>query len=283
MARAGCCARVAGDAAQVQIMYGCAGERRSTEWEVPWLAGYEGSTGARRQCGGRAAAARHLRRGHRCAATRRDQRPAPTTRRDWTLQRRAAASISRRIWEQPDEGIWEVRGGRQHFTYSKVMAWVAFDRAIKAVEQYGLEGPVDAVARACASRFMLRSAARLTTPSSARFVQSYGSKELDASLLLMPLVGFLPPSDPRVRGTVEAIEQRPDGRRLRAALRHTTPPTTVYPATKAHSSPVVSGSPTTACCSAAREDAERCSNGCCALRNDVGLLVGGVSIRVPSA
>ena len=109
-------------------------------------------------------------------------------------------------WQQPDEGIWEIRGPRRHFTHSKVMAWVAFDRAVKDVEAFGLDGPVerwrqvrDAIhAQVCAAGY---DAQRNT------FVQSYGSPHLDASLLLIPQVGFLPPDDPRVRGTVDAIER----------------------------------------------------------------------------
>ena len=109
-------------------------------------------------------------------------------------------------WQQPDEGIWEIRGPRRHFTHSKVMAWVAFDRAVKDVEAFGLDGPVerwrqvrDAIhAQVCAAGYD----ARRNT-----FVQSYGSPHLDASLLLIPQVGFLPPDDPRVRGTVDAIER----------------------------------------------------------------------------
>jgi GH15 family glucan-1,4-alpha-glucosidase len=109
-------------------------------------------------------------------------------------------------WEKPDEGIWEVRGPRRHFTHSKVMAWVAVDRVIKAVENFGLEGPVESWRRlrtaiheqVCRQGFDSELGA---------FVQSYGSKDLDASLLMIPLVGFLPPTDPRVRGTVDAIQR----------------------------------------------------------------------------
>jgi GH15 family glucan-1,4-alpha-glucosidase len=109
-------------------------------------------------------------------------------------------------WQQPDEGIWEIRGPRRHFTHSKVMAWVAFDRAVKDAEAFGLEGPVenwrllrDAIhAQVCAAGYD----ARANT-----FVQSYGSPHLDASLLLIPEVGFLPPDDPRVLGTIDAIER----------------------------------------------------------------------------
>jgi len=123
----------------------------------------------------------------------------------WNLQK-ALMSFLERGWDQPDEGIWEVRGPRRHFTHSKVMAWVAFDRAVKAVERYGLEGPVErwrqlrdeVHAQVCERGFDHR---RQT------FTQYYGSAELDASLLMIPLVGFLPADDPRVIGTVKAIER----------------------------------------------------------------------------
>ncbi|HET7809209.1 MAG TPA: glycoside hydrolase family 15 protein, partial [Steroidobacteraceae bacterium] len=108
------------------------------------------------------------------------------------------------IWNQPDEGIWEVRGPRQHFTHSKIMAWVALDRAIKAIEKFKLEGPLDRW-RALRTRIHDDICARGYDAHRNTFTQFYGSKALDASLLMMPLVGFLPPTDPRVRGTVEAI------------------------------------------------------------------------------
>jgi GH15 family glucan-1,4-alpha-glucosidase len=111
------------------------------------------------------------------------------------------------VWQQPDEGIWEVRGGPRQFTHSKVMAWVALDRGIRAIEAFGLEGPKDrwcAVRQAIHDDVCLRGFDR----ELGSFVQAYGSKELDASLLLIPTVGFLPASDPRVRGTVEAVERR---------------------------------------------------------------------------
>jgi len=111
------------------------------------------------------------------------------------------------IWDQPDDGIWEVRGGRKHFTHSKVMAWVAFDRAVRSAEEFGLDGPVthwhdirDTIHKqVCEKGF---------DPTQNSFVQSYGSAALDASLLLVAIVGFLPASDSRVRGTLAAIERR---------------------------------------------------------------------------
>jgi GH15 family glucan-1,4-alpha-glucosidase len=109
-------------------------------------------------------------------------------------------------WKKPDEGIWEVRGPRRHFTHSKVMAWVAFDRIIKAVERFGREGSVDRW-RQVREQIHKEVCSKGFDSEQGSFVQSYGSKELDASLLMIPLVGFLPPNDPRMIGTVKAIEQ----------------------------------------------------------------------------
>jgi GH15 family glucan-1,4-alpha-glucosidase len=109
-----------------------------------------------------------------------------------------------RIWTEPDEGLWEVRGPRQHFTHSKVMAWVALDRAVQAVESYRLDGPIERW-RQTRARIHAEVCERGFNTRLGSFVQAYDSSELDASLLLIPLVGFLPPTDPRVRGTVEAI------------------------------------------------------------------------------
>ncbi|HEX4023294.1 MAG TPA: glycoside hydrolase family 15 protein [Steroidobacteraceae bacterium] len=213
---------IAGDAAQVQIMYGLRGERRLTEWEVPWLKGYEGASPVR--VGNAAAeqlqldiygevmdALHHGRTG----------KLSPDGA-DWMVQRELLQHLEG-VWQQPDEGIWEVRGGRRQFTYSKVMAWVAFDRSIKAVEQFGLEGPLEQW-RALRQRIHDEVCRNAYNDSLGAFVQSYGSSELDASVLLMPLVGFLPPSDPRVRSTVEAIETHlmADGfvRRYRTEVGH---------------------------------------------------------------
>jgi len=111
------------------------------------------------------------------------------------------------VWTEPDEGIWEVRGGPQQFTHSKVMAWVAVDRVVKSAEQFGLRGPLDAW-RALRTRIHDDVCRNGYDASLGSFVQAYGSRQLDASLLLLPTVGFLPPDDPRIRGTVAAIEQR---------------------------------------------------------------------------
>jgi GH15 family glucan-1,4-alpha-glucosidase len=111
------------------------------------------------------------------------------------------------VWDRPDHGIWEVRGQPRHFTYSKVMAWVAIDRGVRTVETYGLEGPVDRW-RALREQIHAEVCARGFDADMGSFVRSYDSKELDASLLLIPTTGFLRPDDPRVRGTVEAVERR---------------------------------------------------------------------------
>ena len=109
-------------------------------------------------------------------------------------------------WREPDDGIWEVRGPRRHFTHSKVMAWVAMDRAVKAVEQHGRPGPVDRW-RALREEIHQQVCREAYDPSSNTFVQYYGGRAVDAGLLMIPMVGFLPPDDPRVRGTVEAIQR----------------------------------------------------------------------------
>src|SRR5215831_15401837 len=197
---------VAGSPDQVQIMYGIAGERRLMEAELPWLPGHQGSAPVRignaahnqlqLDTFGEVMDALHQARCKGIAATE----------SGWELQR-AFLSHLERIWTEPDEGIWETRGGPQHFTYSKVMAWVAFDRSIKSAEQFGLEAPLDRW-RALAAAIHADVCRRGFDQELGSFDQSYGSKHLDASLLLMPLVGFLPPDDPRVRGTLQAIERR---------------------------------------------------------------------------
>jgi len=196
---------VAGDPNDLQIMYGVGGERRLTEFELPWLPGYEGSTPVRV---GNAASeqlqvdvygevmdALYQARVHGLAFEG----------SAWSLQKTLLRALEDR-WREPDEGIWEVRGGRRHFTHSKVMAWVAFDRAVRSVETQGVNGPVE---RWCAIRDEIHAevCALGFDEALGSFTQSYGSQELDASLLLIPLVGFLPGDDPRVRGTVDAIER----------------------------------------------------------------------------
>ncbi len=196
---------VAGDPSQMQIMYGPAGERRLPELELDWLPGYEGSRPVR--IGNAAVAQRQLDvYGEVLDALHQARRSGiEQDEAAWALQK-ALAGFLESSWDKPDEGIWEVRGPRRHFTHSKVMAWVAFDRAIKAIERFHLTGPIE--------RWKLKRAqvhaevcARGYDRSRRAFTRYYGSKELDASLLMIPLVGFLPPADERVRGTVEAIER----------------------------------------------------------------------------
>jgi GH15 family glucan-1,4-alpha-glucosidase len=196
---------VAGDPADLQIMYGVGGERRLTELELRWLAGYEGSRPVRI---GNAASeqlqvdvygevmdALYQARAHGLA----EERTA------WQLQKTLLRYLDR-MWQEPDEGIWEIRGERRHFVHSKVMAWVAFDRAVRSVEEHGLDGPVDQW-RAARDEIHAQVCDRGYDASLGSFVQSYGSAQLDASLLLVPLVGFLPADDPRVAGTIAAVER----------------------------------------------------------------------------
>jgi GH15 family glucan-1,4-alpha-glucosidase len=197
---------VAGAPAEMQIMYGCAGERRLPETELPWLPGYEDSGPVRV---GNAAVDQFqldvygqvmdlLHRARRAGLP-----PDPFA---WSLQRKLMNFLESN-WMQPDEGIWEVRGPRQHFTHSKVMAWVAADRAARAVSSFGLEGPADRW-RKLGAEIKADVLARGWDDEHRTFTQYYGGCELDASLLMMPLVGFLPATDERVRGTVDAIESR---------------------------------------------------------------------------
>ncbi len=196
---------VAGSPEQVQIMYGLAGERRLDEWEASWLPGYQGARPVR--IGNAAAeqvqldifgevisALQHARSGGLAAP-----------RSAWSLELALIGQLER-IWDQPDEGLWEMRGGRRHFTFSKVMAWVALDRAIRSAERDGLEAPLDRW-RALARQIHATVCAQGFDAARGSFVQSFGSSELDASLLRIPLTGFLPAEDPRVRGTLAAIER----------------------------------------------------------------------------
>jgi GH15 family glucan-1,4-alpha-glucosidase len=197
---------VAGEASQHQIMYGIAGERRLLEWEVSWLSGYENSkpvrvgnaaaTQLQLDIYGAIANAVHYARKGTLGIS--DQGTA--IQREWT-------DYLGKIWMLPDEGIWEVRGGRQQFTHSKVMAWVAVDRAIKDFERLGLPGPINQW-RALREKIHADVCQHGFNASVGSFVQTYGSTTLDASLLQIPLLGFLPLSDPRVVSTIEAIEGR---------------------------------------------------------------------------
>jgi GH15 family glucan-1,4-alpha-glucosidase len=196
---------VAGRPEELRIMYGLSGERRLPEMELDWLPGYEGSTPVRT---GNAASSQfqldvfgevmdsfHF---ARRSGFENDENA-------WQVQRVLLDFLESK-WSEPDEGIWEIRGPRLHFTHSKVMAWVAMDRAVKAVERYGLKGPVERWRHLRATIFE-EVCRRGFDAELGSFVQSYGSKELDASLLMLPLVGFLPATDRRMQGTVAAIER----------------------------------------------------------------------------
>jgi GH15 family glucan-1,4-alpha-glucosidase len=195
----------AGSPDDLQIMYGVAGERRLTEYEVPWLPGYEGSVPVR--IGNAAAGQVQLDVYGEVVGALYVARKAGLAPDDasWALECALVAHLEK-IWDQPDEGIWEVRGGRKHFTHSKVMAWVAFDRAVRSAEEFELEAPLDHW-RAIRDTIHQQVCERGFDSSQNSFVQHYGAAELDASLLIIALTGFLPPSDPRVRGTVAAIER----------------------------------------------------------------------------
>ena len=198
---------IAGTPAQMQIMYGVRGERRLSEYEIPWLDGYENSKPVRI---GNAASNQFqldvygevmdsMYRAH--------QAGIETSEIDWKLQA-ALMKFLESKWDEPDEGIWEVRAGRQQFTHSKMMAWVAFDRAVKLIEQCNCAANEhlerwqkirDQIhAEVCAQGYNRTKKA---------FTQFYGSEQLDASLLMMPLVGFLPVSDERVRNTIDAVQR----------------------------------------------------------------------------
>jgi GH15 family glucan-1,4-alpha-glucosidase len=197
---------VAGRPSQAQIVYGVSGERLLPEWELSWLPGFDGAAPVRvgnaasqqfqLDVYGEVMDALHC---ARRAGLHHDENA-------WRVQRALAEYVAAN-WREPDEGIWEVRGPRRHFTHSKVMAWVAMDRAVKAIERFGLAGDLtrwrsvrDAIHDdACRQGFDEKLGA---------FVQHYGAQELDASLLMIPLVGFLPAADPRMLGTVAAIQAR---------------------------------------------------------------------------
>ncbi|MFO0588490.1 MAG: glycoside hydrolase family 15 protein [Polyangiaceae bacterium] len=196
---------VAGDPAKLQIMYGILGERRLTELELPWLSGYEASAPVR--IGN---AASHQRQwdvyGELLDTMYQCRRLGLTADGPgWCLER-ALLNFLEKAWMEPDSGIWEVRGPPQHFTHSKVMAWVAVDRAVKSVERFGVQGPLERW-RALRKEIFEQVCARGYDATLGTFVQAYGSRQLDASSLLIPIVGFLPATDKRVRGTVEAISR----------------------------------------------------------------------------
>jgi GH15 family glucan-1,4-alpha-glucosidase len=196
---------VAGSPAQLQIMYGLAGERRLDEWEVGWLEGYRRSTPVR--IGNGAHAQLQLDVYGEVMDTLYQARRGGIvgTEAGWSLQQAMLAHLEK-LWRKPDCGIWEMRGPPRHFTHSKVMAWLAFDRGIAMVEEFGLEGPL---ARWRNERAAIHAEVceRGYDRKLGHFVQSYGARQLDASLLLLAEVGFIAPDDPRYVRTVDAIER----------------------------------------------------------------------------
>ncbi len=196
---------VAGSPDQLQIMYGIAGERRLSEWVADWLPGYEKSAPVR--IGNAAHTQLQLDMFGEIMDVHHQARRGGLTTNDsgWDAQIKFLEYLAR-IWREPDQGIWEMRGPAQHFTYSKVMAWVAFDRTIKSAESFGLEGPLDEW-RNLRDEVCDDVCTRGYDKKLGTFVQAYGSEQLDASLLLLPNVGFLPVTDPRIAGTIKAVER----------------------------------------------------------------------------
>ncbi|MEU1320237.1 glycoside hydrolase family 15 protein [Streptomyces tibetensis] len=197
---------VAGDPADLQIMYGLAGERRLPEFELPWLSGFAESAPVR--VGNDAVNQLQLDvygevMDSLSLARESGLSPQPDV---WALQT-ALLDFLRTHWQQPDEGLWEVRGGRRQFVHSKVMVWVAADRAVGTLERHPeLDGDLDGW-RALRDEVHEEVCEKGYDAERNTFTQSYGSRELDAALLLIPRVGFLPPDDPRVIGTIDAVRE----------------------------------------------------------------------------
>jgi GH15 family glucan-1,4-alpha-glucosidase len=198
---------VGGDLDQVQIMYGIGGERRLPEWQVDWLPGFEGSRPVRV---GNAAAEQdqidvygEVTDAFYQAARTPELGPSLPA---WEFGQHMLGLLEQ-AWREPDEGIWEVRGERRHFTHSKVMAWVAFDRGVKLCEEFDRPGPVERW-RAIRDEIHAQVCREAWNEELGFFTQSYGSAQMDASMLVLPLVGFLPPEDPRMRATVRAAQEQ---------------------------------------------------------------------------
>jgi len=196
---------IAGKPSQIQALYGVAGERRLAEWEVTWLPGYNDSKPVRIGNGAHGQFQLDIvgeMLDTMFVALRAGLKPEPDA---WHLAH-ALLDHLEKVWQEPDQGIWELRGGRYQLVHSKMMAWVAFDRAVKIVERYELEGPADRwrELRDTIHRAVCKHGYNKEKEA---FAQFYGSKEIDASLLMMPLVGFLPPTDPRVESTVAAVQR----------------------------------------------------------------------------
>ena len=202
---------IAGDPADLQIMYDIDGARRLTEFELDWLPGYEGSKPVR--VGNAASGQFQLDvYGEVMSAIYAARRLGmPGSEDGWARRQGRCSTFLEDAWQRPDDGIWEVRGGRRHFTHSKVMAWVAIDRLVRAIEEFGMGGDEgrSMLPHLCALRERIHAEVceRGFNPRVGAFTQSYGSEQLDASVLVIPHFGFLPGPDPRVAGTVSAIEK----------------------------------------------------------------------------
>ncbi len=196
---------VAGAPANMQIMYGIMGQRRLLEWEAGWLPGYEGAQPVR--VGNAAHAQLQLDVYGELIDAFHQSRMARLKLDDgtWALECTVLEHLAK-VWDQPDHGIWERRGAGRHYVFSKVMTWVAFDRGIKSAEKFGFKAPLDRW-RQLRDTICHDVCEKGFDPSQNAFVESYGSQLLDASILLLPAVGFLPASDPRIHGTIEAIEK----------------------------------------------------------------------------
>ena len=266
---------VAGDPADLQIMYGLDGTRRLPEYTLDWLDGYQGAGPVRV---GNAAAGQlqldvwgevldslHLSREAGIAATD----------AGWDLQR-ALLDFLEGNWHQPDNSLWEMRGPRRHFVHSKVLAWAGFDRAVTAVERHGLDGPVDKW-RALRDEIHADVCANGFDTDRNTFTQSYGKPALDAALLLIPRTGFLPATDPRVVGTVRAVQQRAEPRTVSCCATAPTAPTaTACPAPRVLSWPARSGSSMPCTPSGARTRPNSSSNGCCPCATVVRAALGAL-------
>ncbi len=194
------------DASQIQIMYGVAGERHIADWDIPWLEGYEGSTPVRIGNAAQNQTQQDIYGEIASALYHAREAGIPYEQRELHLQRHLTEHLAA-IWKEPGSGMWEERKKPQRFTYSGAMSWVALDRAVKSLEQHGMDGPLDAWKE-------LRDQMRQDVEEQGynehvkSFVQHYGSKDLDASVLLLPVVGFLPAEDPRMLATVKALESK---------------------------------------------------------------------------
>jgi GH15 family glucan-1,4-alpha-glucosidase len=267
---------IAGDPRDVQIMYGVAGERRLEEWQADWLPGYENSAPVR--IGNAAVSQRQLDVYGEVidAITLGRQAGLRFDGHTWSLVR-ALLRFLEQNWNQPDEGIWEVRGPRRHFVHSKVMAWVAFDRAIRVAE-LGKPGAEERW-RAVRDQIHAEVCEQGYDAKRGTFTQYYGSAELDAAVLLIPEVGFLPPSDPRVVSTVETIQRELMSGGL--VLRYTQPPS-AGPASPTEVDGLSGGEGAFLACSfwlvnalhmiGRYDEAEKLFDRLLSLRNDLGLL-----------